>query len=518
MVGVAAVGCDESPPEQTEGQEQQTSSDGRGERSAGEGPEIVHPEGVEPGPDSVVGRAGDIEVNLADYDRFLRRSRLFAPGGKRGGKERRAGREIPPERKASPRLQVQTVRSLLERRVLERVAEERGVEVSDEAVDSFIREHDKLGRWASALEPDAGGGAGLPDGLSASDLRTVARARLVRRKLRDELVERPSAEELWELYRRRNTGVRIAYVALQNAPEPAEIDSFVERHSGGETSRIREHFEQHRKKYRRSRLVEITGLRSPSGEEVEESKLEEAAERLESGEPPEEVAAELGLEIEESSYLRRRENPQAFGAEEGAAGYQMDGPRGAYAWRVEGWREGKTAELDRSLRREIAAELLRKEVVPSVGDRLESILDLMRRVAERSDWPISREELAPVREALGGDAELEVTEKFAKRPDDNVPGLGLAEPVMEAAFELSPEDPVADEPILNRERAVALMLVDRDEASREQFEEGRESFRRRIVDQRRRRAVQNYLDEWFSEHEPSTDLEPVQATYGRLEK
>jgi hypothetical protein len=71
---------------------------------------------------------------------------------------------------------------------------------------------------------------------------------------------------------------------------------------------------------------------------------------------------------------------------------------------------------------------------------------------------------------------------------------------------------------LNRERAVALMLLERQKATRNGFEKERESFREKVLERRRKKAVGEYLEKWFSEHEPSVDLEPVQARYGRLEK
>lgn len=511
LVGWGGIACEKS--EESADREESSEASEESDTSTEEGPTIVHPEGVDAGSETVIATAGEIEVTLGAYDRFLRRTRLFAPGGAD------AAPEIPAERKANPRLQSQTVRSLLEDRVLKRLADERGVEIGSEAVAEFIRSHESLRRWSDVLDADAGDGVELPDGLAREDLRAVARSRLRRRELRDELVEPPGEKELWELYKRRETKIRIAYVALENTPESDEIDAFVEEHSGDTASKLREYFEEHSDRYRQPKLVEVAVVRPEGGADVAEEKLREAAANLEGDTPARKVAEELGLEFEERSYLRRRENREAFGAEQGETGYQTDGPRGAYAWRVEGWREGKLPELDRGLRREVAADMLRREVVPSVREQLESVLEVMRSVAEETSWPIESEDLEPVRRAISDvDAPLKITEPFARNRRGSVPGLGLAEPVMEAAWGLDPSDPVADEPILNRERAVALMLTERQKATREEFERRRESFREKVLESHRKGAVSDYLKEWFSEHEPSVDMEPVQAKYGRLEK
>jgi hypothetical protein len=483
VVALGGVACDKSE-ESADREGESSEASPEVDTSGSEGPTIVHPEGVDAGVETVIARAGEIEVTLGAYDRFLDKMRLLAPGGAD------TPAEIPPERKANPRLQSRTVRSMLEERVLERLAEERDVGVERGAIDAFVRNHESLRRWSDVLGADAGSGAELPEGSTPDDLRALVRSRLLRRELRGELIDEPDEEELWKLYRRQNTKIRIAYVALENTPEPDQIDAFVEKHTGDGSSKLREYFENHPDRYRQPKLVEVAVVRPKGGESVAEEKLREAAAELEEGTSAPTVAEELGLEGEERTLLRRRENREAFGAEVGTTGYQTEGPRGAYAWRVESRREGKLPELDRGLRREVAADMLRREIVPSVRDRLETLLGTMRSAAEEVSWPVESADLEPVRETISDlDASLKITEPFSRNSRGSVPGLGLAEPVMEVAWELDRSAPVADEPILNRERAVALMLLERQKAPRDGFEEERESCREKVLVRRRKIAV-----------------------------
>lgn len=512
LVGAAGlfVGCDRSGDgsESGEGSKSRESSGESEPEESGSGPEIVYRDGPSPDSETVLAEADGLVVTFGEYREYIRRSRLYAP------REEGVVVEIPPERKADPRRQSQTVRALLEEKLLGRAAEAHDVEVTEDEIGTFVRDHDRLDRWSDALDGESGTSV-LPEGLDRSDLEAVARQLLRRRKLADALVEVPEGRDLWEWYRRKHEKVAVAYVEMENTPTPDEIDAFAEQNEG----KIEAYFEENKGSYRMPKLVRIAMVRPPQGREADEETLRRAAERLASGSSPEEVADRLELDSRSEAFLRRRENPEAFSADEGATGFQMDGPRGAYAWRVEGFRKGSIPELDRSLRREVAADMLRRSIVPSVGETLQRVLDEMRGVANSVDGPIEDSSLGDVRELLDGEsASLQITDPFARSKHGTVPGLGVAEEVMEAAFALTEEEPVVEGPILSRGRAVALMLLERKEPSREAFERRRDELRDELRERRRKTAVRRHLVAWFDEHDPSIDLEPVQIEYGVLQK
>ena len=516
VVSFAVVGCD-SPSEQSprSGDEPEPAS-GQQEPEKNSEPSkprrgrIQHKEGPAPAPETVLAKAGELEVTLREYERFMRQSRLFAPA------EQGSVPEIPRLRQANPRLQTQSLRSLLKQEIIMQTAVERGIEASNEEVESYIREHEKLGRFVGdgeARELD------LPEGFSRSDLREVARAELLKNKVRAALLAALDRDDLWRMYRRRKDTARIAYVSVENTPTPDEIERLVGSDDPSDRRRISEYFEKHQSRYRMPRLVKLAVVKPEPGTEIEESKLERAAKLLSEGGAAAEVASELELKHETQAFLVRQENPEAFGAEKGETGWETEGPRGAYAWRVEGWRESETAQLERGLRREVAADLLRETVVTSARRKLQPVLEAMRRVDAGEDGIVSSRELKPVEEVTrGSELKLVETKPFSSGPQPTVEGLGLAKRVAGAAFELDASSRVVDEPVLSRGRAVAMMLLERDRPRREEFESQYESFREKVLAEQKKVVLDHYVSDWLSEHEPELDVEPLHIKYGVLKK
>ena len=458
---------------------------------------------------TVLATAGELQVTMADYEAFMERSRLFAP--LRDGEIP----PIPPKRKASPRIQMESVRSILKNKIAHREASKRKISVADREVEAFISSHDKLSRFVGKEDEKLS----LPEGLSQQDLQEVARDALRRRKLRDAMLEEISDEELWEIYRQGNESVRIAYVEAENSPTPDEIDAFIDEQKNEGDARIRSYLEKHGKRYRMPKLVKLAIVRPEAGADVEESKLKRAAKLLDEGASAASVAETLALAHEDEAMLVRKENREAFDSEKGATGYQMTGPRGAYAWRVEGWKEGGEPKLDRALRREVAADILRESLVPSTEKKLASVLEAMRQVAKGSGEKLTEEDLEPVADVASAQGlSLETTGFFAKSSRGNVPGLGLAEPVGEAAFQLDASNRVVDRPILSRGRAVALMLLEHNRPSREAFDKKKDDFRAKIVKRKRRVVLDKFVGNWMSENKPVINMKPVREKYGTLEK
>ncbi|MFB6375301.1 MAG: hypothetical protein ABEN55_19760 [Bradymonadaceae bacterium] len=490
FAGGGPVGC-ESPEEG--GGDPSGSSSGESEDSA------------------VVAEAGPITVTLAEYQRFLHQSRLFAPTGADGTVP-----QIPERRKKSPRAQIQTVRTLLQQEAVHRLADERDIAVSETAIDRHLRESDKLSRFVAGADAAQGPALQLPEELSREMMREVARLQVLRKKLRDALLAELTTEKLWKIYRRRRDTVRVAYVSVPNSPDSSNVDRFLEQ---TELAKIKAYRDDHQARYRRPRLVRLALVRPPAGEEVDEATLKKAADKLADGQSAEKVAEQLELEAEPNAQLVRKENREAFGADKGATGYQTSGPRGAYAWRVEGWRKARQPELDRALKREIAADMLSQTVVPSVLMKLQPALEAMRGVERNDDGSVPDEALESLKTSINDRGmTLKTPKAFSRSREGQVPGLGLAKKVFDKAFALDAESSVVDEPILSRDRAVALMLVERNKPDRETFDKRKETFRETIVEEKRDRIVDDHVGRWMKKNEPNVQLKPVRDKYGVIKK
>jgi len=198
--GLALAACDSKSDESTGSDEQKQSDDaststaGASEGDQGNG-RIEQVEGDAPTDDNVIARSGSIEVTFGEYVETL--ARVEATRGKdKGGLSKR--------QKANPRMQVQTARRLLRQKVVERLADNHDVSIDDDAVDSHLRNHDRLGRLVrSSGSSDAGttgdasgDGSGhlvpadnAPPSVDLTDLREMARQELLQQKLRDRLIE-----------------------------------------------------------------------------------------------------------------------------------------------------------------------------------------------------------------------------------------------------------------------------------------------------------------------------------------
>lgn len=476
------------------------------------GGKIVQVDGETPSPDTVLAKAGSHQVTLEEYERYLQRSLLFAPGESGDRPE-----QISARRKASPKYQHQALRTLLRKKVIRAEAERRGLEVDEDERVEFLKNHDELARYASALD---GGGddLDLPEGLDADDLRSIADYYLLEAKLRRDLVSVPDDDELWELWKRRNNRISLAYVGLDNSPKPSEIDSFLTIDRQRDWKRIREHYEAHPDEYARPPMVELAIVRPAPRQSPDRSKLERAAELLGEGKSVSKVADEFGWRPDPGTWLVSRENKEAFEADVGATGIERDGPRGTYAWRVEGRRGGQQRKLNASLRREIAADLLSQDMVDSVEKGARRALETMEKIGG-DQFPLegeTREKLEKKFEKFG--IPLKTTGFFPRDTNGRIPGIGLAEKVAERAAELTKEDPVVDDPVLSRDRVFAFRLLNRDGTSRSQFKTKRKTFRQKILDRRRKRALDEFFMGWLDEHDPQFTLRPLHVEYGRLEK
>jgi hypothetical protein len=508
--GVAG-GCDRSDSDSTD--PDPTDEPAESKQAAEDGSPIDYPDGPKPTPDTIVAQAGDVTVTFGEYEAFLRQSRLFRPGG---GTE-----PISKTRLARPRAQVGAVRSLLRSAVIEAEVKRRGLTPSQSDVVEFLTQDSKWSPYAGHLIEDQEAEEPLPEGVKPADLEAIARRALNRKRLQEDLLEKLDGEKIWEIYQRRHDRISLLVAGVDNSPSPENIDAYIDEHGTRPDSPIRAYYEANKRRFGAPRQVTLTML-VPKGKGDEsdvESTLKKAAKRLAGDAKPKAIAGDLNLELRREQHLVKRENREAYGAERGETGYQTEGPRGAYAWRVEGWREPQPTELKGRTLREVASEAMQKEVVPSARETIEKAEAALREVTPKPDGSVSDAQIDTLKEQFGSDAvEVIQTGLFPKRDQGRVPKIGLAEPIVERAFEMGEPGSVTDEPILSRGRVYAFRILERETPSREAFEAEREAFREKIIEAERDSIVATFMSGWMEKNNPDVNLEPIQVKYGVIKK
>ncbi|MGM0556993.1 MAG: hypothetical protein ACQEVA_11490 [Myxococcota bacterium] len=522
-VTAGLVGCDEK-----------SKTDAQGERAAGDesgestetveertetvnGVTIVYKAGSEPTPDTVLAEGGDIEVTMADFERAMSRSLLLAPK-----KDGEIQTEVPAERLAVPNMQISVVRRLLASKVVEQAAEQRGIEATTEEKVAALESHRKLTEYADLIaeRPEKPPPELAKRGLTVDEIDAIAHDIVVREKLQEALLAEISEQDLWEAYQARQNTVKLALSWVRNTPRSATIDAFVREQEQSDSSEITQYYQEQQERYRRPTMLEAVILAPEPGTSADKETLEEAAKRLADEVDYEKIADELGLELDEDARLVRQENKEAFGSDVGETGYEMSGPRGAYAWRVTGFEESRETELTSGLQRQIAAEILRsRAVVPTAAAKLTKMRRAMKGAETNADGQLTDAAL----EALGETAdqlglEFTVTKDFVLSPRGFIPGVGLAREVSEAAEDLTMDQPLADRPILSREKAYIVRLQDKHTPTRAEFEDVKDDFRERYIAEQRRRIIDRFVAEWEDEHDVQLDVGPVQVKYGVAQK
>jgi hypothetical protein len=526
---LAAAGCEDDEPS-SESESARTDAATQSESQDKDSPEITYEDGDPPTDATVIARSGPLKVTFGEYQTFLQRTELFDPSrglpGSSGkpSTNKRKNSGLSDRRKASPRLQIQTARNLLRSKVIEHLAQNYEVSISDRAIAQFLKDSQTLNVFLESSSSDAGLGAlqatELPGDNTFDDLESIARERLRRRELRDTLLSQTNESTLWRWYRQRNNRSAIMYVRQLNVAASSKIDSFAASHQ----DEIRKHYDQHTQDYRVPRRVEIRELKptdkmlADKSPEAIESLLKQAAQKLQQGEAPKDVAAALDLSLKPARKVGPRMHRKAHDMSIGEAGSRLDGPGAPHAWIVQEIHDSHPQKLDKSLKRQIASELLQKRgVVPSVKSRLNRALEVMQTAKSGSMGTLSTDARQQLEDALTDKGfDPKTTDLFTRDSQGYIPGIGIAKPVMELAFSLDGEKPVADTPVAARQHAYAVRLVDRQKPSRDTFEANVEKVRGEYTTEMRNRIVEAAVGEWYNKHKPELDLTPVRIVYGVL--
>jgi hypothetical protein len=472
-----------------------------------------------PSPDAIAWGDG-ISVTTAEFERAVRQGvffttdeGLFTDGA------------IPDEALSRAYLQLSVSRGLVSMKLLELEAQRRGISPSPEDVEAFIKSHNSLARFASTPFK-ASDGREIPHpwdryGVTRDDLVQVARGLLLQDRIRDALVADLAKEDLWDSYRVANTRRRLLIAHSPNIPTSDEIDKLIARDEAQPKSSITEYFERNKRLYLSPRTIKLTMLSAPYGSDITKWRdpLAKAAERLKAGEPEAQIAKDLKLTLQKDVSLVRQENSIAFQAKVGDTGYAEYGPRGIYAWRLDATEESKLPELDRPLRREIAATLLQHQLTNNAKNLHAELAELLAKLPVNDVGDVPPADLDALRKKFAdSDVQLLVTEPFPASPDGFIPGAGLVEPLSKAAFSLSMAAPMLPSPVVSRQRVYSARLLDQEEASKDAYEAERAAWTKKTQDQRAPTILEATIGDLREQRQVQVDLEPLRVKFGRQDK
>lgn len=374
------------------------------------------------------------------------------------------------------------------------------------------------------------------------------RADLLAERMR-QMVEhsvRISEGELWTEYSRFADRVNLKYVRVypaffRNALHPSEEE--LEAWASANSDEIEQRYEADRFRYRnvrkQLRVQDITiRLSDDAGEDEAAARRARAKAIVELANSPDADFGQLARCFSDDpqgaarsgdlGFLRK--GMSRFGREFDTAVFELDTgevsgiietKRGLHIVKVLDQREGDLGLDD--VRLEIAEKLYRQErgdaraqeVVEAIQAKAaqgaefnESLLEgipelqpeecpelpgLEETTEGAGEEPPRRQHLAPVIRETG----------FFNRSGMGVPGIGESTELMSVAFDLTEEEPVADEPIRVRDDFFVIRLAEdgRRAPSREEFEEERPTYERRLLSRKRREALRIYVGQLRREAE-----------------
>lgn len=410
---------------------------------------------------------------------------------------------------------------LIERELLAQAAEEHGLRVPDEEVVDFVKsryfgsdrpfdpqEYERLvnnffqttvPRFEEQVRRD----------ILASRMEDLLRSsvHVSKDQLKEAYEARFNRADLWV--------VRIDPLYFKDVPEPSEdeVKAWAEEHAKD----IEEHYNQHINRYRQDKKVKARHILlkvDPGASDAEKAKVKERLAEIrkrvtEGGEDFASVAQEVSED--EGSKAQggdlgtfgpgRMVKPfeeAAFQLKPGDVSEIVETRFGFHIIKVEDVIEAKVRELD-EVRLEIAEKLMKERA------QAEQAKALAARALEQLKAGVAPEELdlpdlqKPVEDPLKAPKRdpfaprVESTGWFAKNAR-YVPRIGVSQEIVEAAFQLSEESPVADKVFEVSNRYYVLKLKDRETPDPEKFEQEREALEASLLRTRRRHVVEQFLN------------------------
>lgn len=463
-----------------------------------------------------------IRLTIEDLDTFIHRTRLISPRDESG--------RIPrgePTWMAMPQAQLSMVRSLVEARVLQELAKENNLEVTDQEAIDALADVDTLAGYSPLfadpddLDEDTRATrehleAELSElDLDREDILFVSRQVVLQTKVQDALAESFSEEMLRAIYREAHNEIDLVIAAITNSPSSAEIDAAVQRLD----SAIRARYRDQRERYFTLGQTMSTVLRIPEeAQDVDAPALMEAAyARARGGEDLVAIAQDLQLVAIDNVQMNAIQNREAYNSQPGDVGIVRQAPGGPFVWKLKERLPGERRPLDRPLRREIASELLREAgIVPSRRVQAQEAQALLS--SFDADEALTKEQIDTlVAELEAAGFRAHHTDLFSLRTNGPIPGIGLAEEFSAKLEDLTWESSVT-EPTLSRDQILVARMVHRKHPRDEDFDAERDDFREDFLLNNLDRILAQHLMKWQQEHDVRVNMSLVHQHYGQTGK
>lgn len=457
-----------------------------------------------------------VMLTVQDFERAANRAMIFAPDEILT----RGEIKVPRARLQRPFLQASVTRQLIEELLVEREAHTRGLNVTLPEIKAFVKSNEKLRRFAAQEDTTqyAIKGVSLDDfGLNLADLHDIARQQLLREKLTSALlteIERQEVERAWQFSEDR---AQIMFVRITNTPTSAEIDEFI--NDGEHLKDIEAHFASHQNRFLTPSIVKVDLLRAEQPDSLES--LKAAAELLaKDSRAPADIAAQHGLRFESGQRLVRKEDPRAFAGKVDEVGVSMQAPRGDYVWVVREKVAASVPPLDRPLKREIAAILMReRRAVPSANARAVRVIGALGEVRVKG---LTREALSARLERLDDTAQRRVKvlapEWLQRDPSHFVRGVGTSETLLSAVFKLEEGKGVLDPAVPVSQYLWTGVLLARQLPDGDDFAKNYERYLAQYRDAIAPNILEMRFGQWQERDGIKADMDVLRDHFGAYEK
>jgi hypothetical protein len=454
---------------------------------------------------------------VADLSRAARQNIFFT-----GDEGLEVGSVADDSYLAQATIQISLSRGLVHTRLLTDEAKRRGLMPSEQEVNEFIARHNSLKRFAGDTIVNFAGKPVKFDlahfKVTRDDLIEVATGLLVQEIMRDAFLDDIAKEDLWEDFRVNHSRRRLLVAHVPNIPTSAEIDAFIAR-DGSEIT-IKSYYDKNKRRFLSPKVVRVTMLSAPYGSAITEwrDKLTTAAARLAKDDKPEKIASDLKLELQRDVALVRQENAHVFSAKVGDTGHAEYGPRGLYAWRVEAIDEAKALELDNSLRREIAGELLQFRATTSASKLHDELREQIAALTPTADGTIPDQALDAIRKQYTAeqDVKLILTEPFPRNPDHFIPGVGVVESLMKEAFTLDlDKNNLTARAIPSHQRVYLARLVALEATNEQEYKQKHNEWVKDVQRRRKPTILEVRAGDMIRQQLIQIDLDTIKQAFGQ---
>ncbi len=517
--------CERSPEQQSQGDVRQV-ADMSNDSVADAAP--LKPAKKSPSDEDVLvsSNHSELTLTLGDFDQAVRRTILFAPDdvlekGVRG---------VGPAQLKKPMFQQTILKSMVETRLVELEAKARQIDASLTEVTAQILDHERLRRFApetvdaNLLPPELAQNKDTFNislkelGLEPLDVYQVARDMVLRKKLEQALPDEVSRQQVQDAYIQAHDRAKILWVRFFNVPQSSEIDAFLKEPEN--QKKIRTFFEQNPRRFRAPAHMLADLLMAPPTLPQHEAVrvLKDAALQLKEGKTLEQVAAQNKLEVHTEQTVIMKEDSALFRAKPGEQGVSVGAPRGNYLWIAREKFGERPLELTRSIKREIAAELMRQtQSVSSVNAAVKQAKTLL----ESSKTTVSADALMrKIKAELPRDVRVKVSESpwIERHPEGFIISVGTSPELLEQVFKLKDKGDVMSKGVGVDQYIWIGKLVDREHPDMEKFSKSYATYREQFLTSLEGRILDLNFSLWQKKYDIKANRLPLLERYGREKK